>query len=343
MGLGAVGELAAKGRAARANGWQLVAPQANRDPDGARVPEVVRVSWAATARGADRHARQVRPLRIVLVVVAALVLASFVNARVSAGTASGGAVQAQPQAPVSTSLPPTAGLLTGPQLQALLVPVSRFPASYTFENELAGNSGPSLVDVPYLLGCDNFAQLPDLGSQDLGAAAEASATLQNTKDTNEFNQGIFQFWNHDQATAFFAKAHALLSSCFANTQDIHNTVHSTATNGLPAFTDTMTTDIGIGATLFAVQGVSVYFAGAYSPNSHLIPRTRRSLRWSFSSSPTSAHTPLGPVPPRPGRQTRAERADGQRSPRHQPASRYARHPDRRARYTRQKDMITPDA
>jgi hypothetical protein len=268
--LGAVQGLVVKGLAAQSNGWQLVAPQTNQEPDQNHVPEAVRVSWVRTIHGADKRARHIRWGRIALLTVVVLGLAGFATERISAGapTSAGG-----PPGLVFESNPPTAGLLTGPQLQALLVPISRFPASYIYENEQVANSGSTLEYVPYLLGCQDFEQLIELGSQGLGSAANASATFPNTKGTHEFNQGIFEFWNTGQAKAFFTNTRALLSSCFADAaaQEIYSTVHSATITGLPAFTDTIKTDIGIDTTLFAVQGLNVYFAGAYSPNSHVLP------------------------------------------------------------------------
>jgi hypothetical protein len=48
-------------------------------------------------------------------------------------------------------------------------------------------------------------------------------------------------------------------------------VRTAATGARPAFTAVITTDINTDETLIAVQGVNVYFAGTFSPNSHVLP------------------------------------------------------------------------
>jgi hypothetical protein len=273
--LAAVDGLVAKSRVARANSWRLVAPLANRELDQARVPEALRMSWVATARDADRRARQVRLGRGALVVVVVLALVGLAYQRIPGVAPAPAAVYTQrpqqPQVTLPPSPPPTAGLLTGPQLQSLLVPAAQFPANYEIENEQASNSGPTLEYGPYLLGCQDFSELPEIGTYDLGSAAEASASIDNDKQTNQFNQGIFEFWNQSGAATFFATARSLYNSCFTDVEDVKYVLRPVDIDGLQAFAETETNDLGADTTIFAVKGVDVYFGGVYSFNSHVLP------------------------------------------------------------------------
>jgi hypothetical protein len=168
-------------------------------------------------------------------------------------------------------------LLTGPQLQSLLVPVSQFPSDYEVENEIPSNSGPSFLDVPYALGCSDFPDEAGVGASDLGSAAAASDSLWNDQDTAEFSEGIFEFWNQGQAVNFFTKGHDLYGTCYTDVQDVKNVLRSSDVDGLRAFAETETqggtetADKWIETTLFSVKGVNVYFAGVYSPNSDVLP------------------------------------------------------------------------
>jgi len=273
--LGAVAGLVAKSRVARANRWRLVAPLTNRELDQGRVPEALQVSWAATARDADRRTRQVRVGRVALAVIAVLALAGLAYERIPGVAPTPVAVYTQPppqpQVTLPPSPPPSAGLLTGPQLRSLLVPAAQFPSDYEVENEEIGDSGPTLEYVPYLLGCQDFSELSEIGTYDLGSAAEASATINNDKHTNQFNQGIFEFWNQGGASTFFATARSLYSSCFTAVEDVKYVLRPVAINGVQAFSETETNDLGVDSMIFALKGVDVYFAGGYSFNSHVLP------------------------------------------------------------------------
>ena len=81
-----VGDMDAKLDAAQAKGLRLVAPAANRA--SAQPRAIVHVDWAETIHQADRYARRVRPMRIIVTAIAILAVAGT-----SAGV--GAAVQAR--------------------------------------------------------------------------------------------------------------------------------------------------------------------------------------------------------------------------------------------------------